>query len=203
MALEGLPRQYSTHAAGVILSDHDLREFVPVQIGGEGIYLTQFAKEQVEEVGLLKIDFLGLRNLTILDNAIHFVKRDFDRNFDIHQISLKDSQTLQVFQKADTAGIFQFESSGIRNVLEQLQPQRFEDIVSTNALFRPGPIQNIDEFVRRKNGQTPITYPNPRLKPILQLTYGIIVYQEQVMQVASEMGGFTLGPSGFAAAGNE
>ena len=193
MALEGLPRQYSTHAAGVILSDHDLREFVPVQIGGEGIYLTQFAKEQVEEVGLLKIDFLGLRNLTILDNAIHFVKRDFDRNFDIHQISLEDSQTLQVFQKADTAGIFQFESSGIRNVLEQLRPQRFEDIVSTNALFRPGPIQNIDEFIRRKNGQAPITYPNPRLKPILQLTYGIIVYQEQVMQVASEMGGFTLG----------
>ncbi len=193
MALEGLPRQYSTHAAGVILSDHDLREFVPVQIGGEGIYLTQFAKEQVEEVGLLKIDFLGLRNLTILDNAIHFVKRDFDRNFDIHQISLEDSKTLQVFQKADTAGIFQFESSGIRNVLEQLRPQRFEDIVSTNALFRPGPIQNIDEFIRRKNGQSPITYPNSRLKPILQLTYGIIVYQEQVMQVAAEMGGFTLG----------
>lgn len=193
MALEGLPRQYSTHAAGVILSDHDLREFVPLQIGGEGIYLTQFAKEQVEEVGLLKIDFLGLRNLTILDNAIHFVKRDYDKDFDIHQISLDDPQTLQVFQKADTAGIFQFESSGIRNVLVQLKPQRFEDIVSTNALYRPGPMENIDEFIRRKNGRAPITYPNPQLKPILQITYGIIVYQEQVMQVASEMGGFTLG----------
>lgn len=193
VALEGLPRQYSTHAAGIILSDHDLREFVPLQIGAEGIYLTQFAKEQVEEVGLLKIDFLGLRNLTILENAIQFIKRDYDQNFDIHEINLNDQKTLEIFRKADTAGIFQFESSGIRNVLEQLKPQSFEDIISTNALFRPGPLQNIDEFIARKNGQKPITYPNAQLAPLLKNTYGIIVYQEQVMQVASEMGGFTLG----------
>lgn len=192
-ALEGLPRQYSTHAAGVILSDHDLRNLVPVQLGSEGIYLTQFAKEQVEEIGLLKIDFLGLRNLTILDNALHFVKRDYDSHFDINQISLDDPETLKLFQTADTAGIFQFESNGIRNVLRQLQPQTFEDIVSTNALFRPGPIKNIDEFIKRKNGKASINYLNSRLEPILKLTYGIIVYQEQVMQVASAMGGFSLG----------
>lgn len=193
VALEGLPRQYSTHAAGVILSDHDLRDLVPVQLGSEGFYLTQFAKEQVEEVGLLKIDFLGLRNLTILDNALHFVKRDYDPNFDINQISLDDPATLRLFQTADTTGIFQFESNGIRNVLRQLQPQTFEDIVSTNALFRPGPIKNINEFIKRKNGKAKINYLNVRLEPILKLTYGIIVYQEQVMQVASTMGGFTLG----------
>lgn len=193
LALEGLPRQYSTHAAGVILSDHDLRDYVPLQMGSEGIYLTQFAKDQVEEVGLLKIDFLGLRNLTILENALQFIKRDYDANFDIRQISLNDPKTLNLFRTADTAGIFQFESSGIKNVLQQLKPQNFEDIVSTNALFRPGPIQNIDEFIARKNGQKQVSYPNEHLRSILKNTYGIIVYQEQVMQVASEMGGFTLG----------
>ncbi|HIX01685.1 MAG TPA: DNA polymerase III subunit alpha [Candidatus Ligilactobacillus excrementigallinarum] len=193
MALEGLPRQYSTHAAGVILSDHDLRDLVPVQMGTEGILLTQFDKKQVEKVGLLKIDFLGLRNLTILENAVQFIKRDYQADFDLHQIPLDDEDTLKLFQHAETAGIFQFESEGIQNVLRQLKPQDFEDIVSTNALFRPGPINNINEFIARKNGRYPITYPNEQLKSILQRTYGIIVYQEQVMQVASAMGGFSLG----------
>ena len=192
-ALEGLPRQYSTHAAGVILSDHDLRHYVPLQIGSEGIYLTQFAKEQVEKIGLLKIDFLGLRNLTILENALYFIKKNYDPTFDIHQIALNDPQTIALFQKADTTGIFQFESPGIKKVLRQLHPQTFEDIVSTNALYRPGPIKNINEFIARKNGQKEITYPNEQLRPILAKTYGIMVYQEQVMQVASKMGGFTLG----------
>lgn len=193
LALEGLPRQYSTHAAGIILSDHDLCDFVPLQIGSEGIYLTQFAKEQVEEVGLLKIDFLGLRNLTILENAIQFIKHDYDADFDIREISLNDEATLKLFQNADTKGVFQFESDGIRNVLKRLKPQNFEDIVSTNALYRPGPIQNIDEFIARKNKRKAVNYLNEKLEPILQKTYGIIVYQEQVMQVAAVMGGFSLG----------
>lgn len=193
LKLEGLKRHYSTHAAGILLSDRPLSESVPVQLGGDQILLSQFAKEQVEEVGLLKIDFLGLRNLTILDNALRFVKTGYGKRLDLRKISLDDPRTLRLFQLGQTNGIFQFESNGIQNVLRRLKPTSFEDVAAVNALYRPGPIRNIDEFIARKHGKKPVIYPEPSLRPILESTYGIMVYQEQVMQVASEMGGFSLG----------
>ncbi|WP_235720629.1 DNA polymerase III subunit alpha [Liquorilactobacillus vini] len=192
-ALEGLPRHFSIHAAGVILSDQQLADLVPLQVGGDGMQLTQYTKDFVEQLGLLKIDLLGLRNLSVLDQALNFVKKDFDPKFALQQISLTDSQTLELFKQARTNGIFQFESAGIRNVLRQLQPESFEDLTAVNALFRPGPMENIGHFIARKHQQEPIEYPAASLKPILQKTYGILVYQEQVMQVASVMGGFSLG----------
>lgn len=194
LQLEGLPRHYSKHAAGIILSDHDLRETVPVRMGNDNIWLTQYAKGQVEEVGLLKIDLLGLRNLSLLSNAVYLVKKGYGiTNFDVHKIDLNDASTLALFQKGDTVGVFQFESGGIRSVLRKVKPTSFEDVVAVNALYRPGPMDNIDEFVARKQQQHKITYPDKALEPILRITYGIIVYQEQVMQVASIMGGFSLG----------
>lgn len=193
LKLEGLKRHYSTHAAGVLLSDRPLSESVPVQLGGDQILLSQFAKEQVEEVGLLKIDFLGLRNLTILDNALRFVQTGYNERLDLRQISLNDPKTLRLFQAGQTNGIFQFESNGIKSVLRRLKPTSFEDVAAVNALYRPGPIGNIDEFIARKHGKKPVVYPEAGLRPILEPTYGIMVYQEQVMQVASEMGGFSLG----------
>ena len=191
--LEGLPRHYSVHAAGVILSEQNLDELVPVQLGSDNILLTQFAKDQVEEVGLLKMDFLGLRNLTILENAVRLIDVGYHKHLVVSQIDLKDQKTLGVFQRADTNGVFQFESDGIKNVLFKLSPSSFEDVAAVNALYRPGPMNNIDEFIARKHGKKRVTYPDPSLKKILEPTYGIMVYQEQVMQVASAMGGFTLG----------
>lgn len=191
--LEGLPRHYSLHAAGVILSGQKLTEVVPVQIGSDGMLVTQFAKDQVEEVGLLKMDFLGLRNLSILENALRFIEIGYQEKLAINHIDLQDPETLKLFQIADTNGVFQFESAGIRNVLRKLSPTSFEDIAAVNALYRPGPMNNIDEFVARKHGQSRVTYPDSSLKKILEPTYGIMVYQEQVMQVASVMGGFSLG----------
>ncbi|WP_283678782.1 DNA polymerase III subunit alpha [Lentilactobacillus sp. Marseille-Q4993] len=191
--LEGLPRHYSTHAAGVVLSDNDLVELVPVQPGNEGLLMTQYSKDYVESVGLLKMDFLGLRNLSILDDALKEVNRSGKSDLDISRVPLDDPKVIQVFDSADTAGIFQFESSGIRNVLKRLRPDSFEDIALVNALYRPGPMENIDDVIARKHGQQQITYPDDSLKPILSSTYGVIVYQEQVMLVASKLAGFTLG----------
>ena len=193
LSLEGLPRHYSKHAAGIILSDTNLVETVPLHMGNDGIWLSQYAKKQVEAVGLLKIDLLGLRNLSLLEQALSLVKRGYQTELDVRQIDLNDELTLQLFARGDTAGVFQFESSGIRNVLRKLRPTSFEDIAAVNALYRPGPLANIDEFIARKHGLKQVTYPNDNLKSILGLTYGIIVYQEQVMQVASTMAGFTLG----------
>ncbi|GBG95776.1 DNA polymerase III subunit alpha [Ligilactobacillus salitolerans] len=192
-SLEGLPRHYSVHAAGVILSEQPLDEIVPVQLGSDQMLMTQFAKDEVEEVGLLKMDFLGLRNLTILENALRFIEVGYNKKLNINEIKLNDPNTLQLFQKAKTNGVFQFESDGIKNVLRKLAPTSFEDIAAVNALYRPGPMNNIDEFIARKHGQKRVTYPDPALKQILEATYGIMVYQEQVMQVASAMGGFSLG----------
>ncbi|WP_083488343.1 DNA polymerase III subunit alpha [Liquorilactobacillus aquaticus] len=192
-SLEGLPRHFSIHAAGIILSDKNLVDVVPLQVGNDEIRLTQFTKDTVEELGLLKIDFLGLRNLSILDNATKLVQNGYGQVLDVHKISLDDVETLKLFQKADTTGVFQFESAGIKNVLRRLQPKSFEDIAAVNALYRPGPMENIDHFIRRRHGIEQSIYPAESLKPILEKTYGILVYQEQVMQVASAMGGFTLG----------
>jgi DNA polymerase-3 subunit alpha len=190
--LEGLPRHYSIHAAGVVLSEKPLHEIVPLQNGSEGLLMTQFPKDTVEALGLLKMDFLGLRNLSIMDNTLKLI-RHHDPQFSLSNISLADLPTLSLFQKGLTDGVFQFESAGIREVLVNLHPDIFEDIVAVNALYRPGPLENIPHFIARKRGQEKYQLPDPSLKPILGATYGILVYQEQVMQLASAMAGFSLG----------
>ncbi|MGX4686286.1 DNA polymerase III subunit alpha [Vagococcus sp. JNUCC 83] len=191
--IEGLPRHVSTHAAGVVISDQDLTNLIPLQEGNNGIPLTQFAMGEVEEIGLLKMDFLGLRNLSIIGNALTSIEYQTGKQLSLEDIPLDDEKTLDLFRQGKTVGVFQFESKGIKNVLRKLGPTSIEDIASVNALYRPGPMENIDAFVRRKKGQGPIIYPHESLKPILHYTYGIIVYQEQVMQVASKMAGFSLG----------
>lgn len=191
--IEGIPRHYSTHAAGVVLSQIDLREVVPLQNGSDNILLTQYSKDIVENVGLLKIDILGLRNLNILDQAVTQVKKNYQADFNPAFINLEDEKTLALFRFGDTSGVFQFESNGIKNVLKKLQPTSFEDIAAVNALYRPGPMENIDTFIARKHHLEKITFPDNSLKQILEPTYGVLVYQEQVMQVASKMGNFTLG----------
>ena len=190
--LEGLPRHYSTHAAGVVLSERPLSQIVPLQEGSDGLLMTQFPKDTVEALGLLKMDFLGLKNLSILDQAVQLIHAS-SPEFDLTKIALNDPTTLALFQKGDTDGVFQFESAGIRQVLTSLHPDSFEDIVAVNALYRPGPLENIPHFIARKHGQETINIPDPSLEPILGSTYGILVYQEQVMQVASVMAGFSLG----------
>ena len=190
--LEGLPRHYSIHAAGIVLSEQPLHEVVPLQDGSDGLLITQFAKDTVEALGLLKMDFLGLKNLSIMDNTLQMIRQE-DPAFDLQKINFNDPLTLQLFQRGKTEGIFQFESSGIRNVLVNLHPTNFEDIVAVNALYRPGPMENIPHFTARKAGKEKIAYPAPSLEKILGPTYGILVYQEQVMQLASVMAGFTLG----------
>lgn len=190
--LEGLPRHYSIHAAGIVLSEQPLHEVVPLQDGSDGLLMTQFAKDTVEALGLLKMDFLGLKNLSIMDNTLQMIRQE-DPAFDLQKINFNDPLTLRLFQRGKTEGIFQFESSGIRNVLVNLHPTNFEDIVAVNALYRPGPMENIPHFTARKAGKEKIAYPAPSLEKILGPTYGILVYQEQVMQLASVMAGFTLG----------
>lgn len=191
--LEGLPRNYSTHAAGIVLSQGPLTDLVPLQPGSGSLLMTQYPKDTVEAVGLLKMDFLGLRNLSILANALALVRKQTGRVLDINAIDLNDAATLKLFAQGETNGVFQFESSGIKRVLRQLKPDSFELVAAVNALYRPGPMENIDTFIKRKDGQEQVTYAADALKPILGPTYGVLVYQEQVMQVASTMGGFTLG----------
>ncbi|WP_099974719.1 DNA polymerase III subunit alpha [Lactobacillus terrae] len=190
--LEGIPRHYSKHAAGIVLSQSPLEETVSVQLEEDGINLTQQSKNNVEKLGLLKMDFLGLRNLSILDSATSIIRQEFDSEFRVEDIDLNDPATLELFQRGDTSGVFQFESDGIRAVLRRLKPTSFDDIVATNALYRPGPMDNIQSFIDRKHGKEQIVYPDSKLEDILKSTYGIIVYQEQVMQVSSEMAGYSL-----------
>jgi DNA polymerase-3 subunit alpha len=193
LKLEGLPRHTSTHAAGVVISDKPLVDLIPIQNGSNNVYLTQYSMEYLEELGLLKMDFLGLRNLTLIDTILHSINRLSNRKLDISSIPLNDPAVYELLSKGETTGIFQFESEGMRKVLMRLKPSCFEDIVAVNALYRPGPMENIPVFIDRKHGTQPVVYPHPDLKPILENTYGIIVYQEQIMQIASKMAGFSLG----------
>ena len=190
--LENLPCHYSIHAAGLVITDDSLAEIVGLQAGPLGIPVTQQTKLNVESLGLLKIDFLGLRNLTILGNIIAALKSE-GVEIDPNQIPLNDQETLALFQRGDTDAVFQFESDGIKRVLEQLHPDSFEDIVAVNALYRPGPMNNIGHFINRKHGKEKVQYPDPSLKKILGPTYGVLVYQEQVMQTAQVLAGFSLG----------
>lgn len=191
--LEGLPRHTSTHAAGVVLSEKPLVELVPIQQGHNDVFLTQYSMEHLEEIGLLKMDFLGLRNLSLIESILASIHRKASRKIDIRSIPLNDEKTFELLAKGETTGVFQLESEGMRKVLSRLKPSRFEDIVAVNALYRPGPMENIPLFIDRKHGRHKVEYPHPDLKPILENTYGVIVYQEQIMQIASTMAGFSLG----------
>ncbi|MFJ7990988.1 DNA polymerase III subunit alpha [Peribacillus frigoritolerans] len=193
LLLEGLPRHVSTHAAGVVISDQALTGHIPIQGGHDGIHLTQYPMDLLEELGLLKMDFLGLRNLTLIDNIINNIKKGTGKKLDLSHIPMDDPETLALLGRGETTGVFQFESDGIRKVLIKLKPNRFEDIVAVNALYRPGPMENIPLFIERKHGLASIDYLHEDLKDILEPTYGVIVYQEQIMQIASRLAGFSLG----------
>lgn len=185
--LEGLKRTRSVHAAGVIISDEELDRYIPIIKNGDG-YITGYTMGYLEELGLLKMDFLALDNLILISNLVNEIK-----NIDIKNISLNDDKTLDIFRNVNTEGIFQFESSGIKNVLRKFKVNSFNDLVAILALFRPGPMENIDSYIRRKEGREKIKYLHADLEPILSDTYGIIIYQEQIMQIATKMASFTLG----------
>ncbi|MEH6993051.1 DNA polymerase III subunit alpha [Neobacillus drentensis] len=193
LKIEGLPRHTSTHAAGVIISEKQLIELIPIQQGHNQVYLTQYSMEHLEEIGLLKMDFLGLRNLTLLESIVSSIQKKTGRKVDIKTLPLNDEKTFELLARGETTGIFQLESEGMRKVLLRLKPSRFEDIVAVNALYRPGPMENIPLFIDRKHGRQAVEFPHEDLESILENTYGVIVYQEQIMQIASIMAGFSLG----------
>ncbi len=190
--LEGTPRHTSTHAAGIIMSKKNLDEIIPLVKHEDG-YLSGYSMEHLEELGLLKMDFLGLKNLSTIMNIIKDVKNNRNIDIDFNKISLNDEKTLNIFAKANTSGIFQFESNGMRNFLRNLRPNRFEDIFAAIALFRPGPAVNIDSYIKRRHNEEKVTYLDPSLEKVLSNTYGIIIYQEQIMQIASIYANYSLG----------
>lgn len=190
--VEGLPRHTSTHAAGVVISREPITNYVPLCVNS-GAVATQFTMTELEELGLLKMDFLGLRTLTVLQDAVKLIEREHGRRIDLDALDLNDPAVLKHFHDADTIGIFQFESRGMRNFLRELKASRFEDLIAANSLFRPGPMQEIPHYVENKHFPERATYMHEKLRPILETTYGIIVYQEQVMQIVQEIGGFSLG----------
>lgn len=190
--VEGLPRHTSVHAAGVIMSDMPLTDHVAIQ-EGHTVYITQYPADVLEELGLLKMDFLGLRNLTILDQIRKLIHEMTGETIRFNHIPLQDQRTFSLLSKGDTTGVFQLESVGMRSVLRSLKPTEFEDIVAVNALYRPGPMEQIPLFIDSKHGKHEIHYLHKDLEPILSRTYGVIVYQEQIMQIASVMAGFSLG----------
>ena len=191
--LEGLYRHVSTHAAGLVIADRALPELVPVYRDPRSdMPVTQFNMKSVEQVGLVKFDFLGLKTLTVIEKAVALLKRR-DINIDINAIPLDDAKTYEMLSDGDTVGVFQLESSGMRDVLRGLKPDRFEDIIAVVALYRPGPMENIPVYINRKHGREPVSYMHPLLEPILDETYGIMIYQEQVQQAARDLAGYTLG----------
>jgi DNA polymerase-3 subunit alpha len=192
-AVEGMVRHSSTHAAGVIISREPLTHYVPLQEGTEDCALTQYPMEDLEKLGLLKMDFLGLRNLSIIEHTLYHIKQSTGEKVDFAALGDQDPKTYELLRRADTTGVFQLESQGVRNVLRELKPTQFEDIIAVISLYRPGPMEFIPDFIKAKHGKTEIRYPHPSLESTLKATYGIIVYQEQIMKIASTMAGFSLG----------
>ena len=191
--VEGMPRHASTHAAGVVIAPTPLTDYVPLQEGATGVPLTQYSMEHLEAIGLLKMDFLGLRTLSIIERTLGWIREETGRELRWSEIPYTDEATYALLCRGDTEGIFQLEGTGMRRVLKELKPSTFEDIISVLALYRPGPMEFIPQFIRAKHGAAEVVYPHPTLEPILKDTYGIIVYQEQIMQIASQMAGFSLG----------
>ncbi len=190
--LEGFPRQIGTHAAGIVMCKKDLDEVIPLT-KNDDMYLTGYSMNYLEELGLLKMDFLGIRNLTIIMNCLDTVLKNKGIKIDFNNIPLDDKETYDLFTRSDTSGIFQFESSGMRNFLRKLKPSNFNDLVAAIALFRPGPAENIDLYIARKEGKEKVIYQDKSLEEVLKDTYGIMIYQEQIMQVAHIYAGYTLG----------
>jgi DNA polymerase-3 subunit alpha len=195
LRLEGLARHASTHAAGVVISPRPLTEIVPLYKSNKDEITTQYDMNALERIGLLKMDFLGLTTLTVLDDAVRLIKQNRGTDVDLATLALDDKATYALFTRGDTTGIFQFESHGMRDILRRYQPTRLEDLTALNALYRPGPIQGgmIDDFIARKHGKKKVAYDLPALEEILSETWGVILYQEQVMQIANRLAGFSLG----------
>ncbi|MFZ1361006.1 MAG: DNA polymerase III subunit alpha [Candidatus Saccharimonadales bacterium] len=193
MRLEGTMRSHGVHAAGVVIAPEAVVNYVPLEMAQKGVVATQFPMGPVEELGLLKMDFLGLSNLTIINNALRIIRKVYKDEIDLSSIPLDDSKTYELFQRGDTTGVFQLESAGMKRYLRELKPTVFDDIIAMVALYRPGPMQFIDSFIKRKHGQEPITYLHPGMENSLKNTYGILVYQEQFMQISKEWCGFTGG----------
>jgi DNA polymerase-3 subunit alpha len=191
--LEGTTRHASTHAAGVVIAPRPLTEFVPLFKGNTAEITTQFDMKGVERIGLLKMDFLGLRTLTLIDNCVKMIAAQTGVALDPDRLPLDDVKTYELFTRGQTSGLFQFESDGMRDILKRFKPDRLDHLTALNALYRPGPMQMIDDFIKRRHGQTKVTYEHPMLEPILAETYGVMVYQEQVMRIASALAGFTMG----------
>lgn len=192
--LEGVARHASTHACGVVISDKPLTDVVPLQhpTQDDTTIVTQYEMHSIEDLGLLKMDFLGLKNLTIIEDTLARIYKVKGINIDIENLSLDDKKTFQLLQKANTTGVFQLESEGMQRYLKQLKPSKFEDIIAMVALYRPGPMQFIQDYIARKQGKQKIKYLHPVLEPILEKTYGIMIYQEQIMQIAQKLAGFSL-----------
>ena len=192
--LEGLYRHASTHAAGMVIGDRPLDELVPLYRDPKSSFpITQFNWKLVEAAGLVKFDFLGLKTLTVLQKAVALIKRGRGIDIDLPALPLDDKKSYELLAKADTVGVFQLEGTGMRDSLKRLKPDRFEDIIAMVALYRPGPMDNIPTYINRKHGEEPVDCLHPMLEPILKETYGVIIYQEQVMQIAQVMAGFSLG----------
>ena len=195
LRLEGLARHASTHAAGVVISPRKLTDVVPIYKTNRDEITTQYDMNALERIGLLKMDFLGLTTLTVLHDTVRMVEQNRGVKLDIDNLALDDAETYKLFARGETTAIFQFESHGMRDILRRYQPTRIEDLTALNALYRPGPIQGgmIDDFINRKHGKTKVAYELPQLKDILEETYGVILYQEQVMQIANRLASFSLG----------
>jgi DNA polymerase-3 subunit alpha len=191
--LEGTIRSHGVHACGVVIAPDDLNKFLPLEMAQKGVVATQFPMGQVEELGLLKMDFLGLKNLSILNSALRIISKVYGENITLSEVPLDDPKAFELFQAADTTGVFQLESAGMKRYLKGLKATHFEDIIAMVALYRPGPMQFIDSFINRKHGVEKITYLHPGLENSLKNTYGVLVYQEQFMQIAKEWCGFTGG----------
>ena len=191
--LEGTVRSHGVHAAGVVIAPDEIVKYVPLEMAQKGVVATQYPMGPVEDLGLLKMDFLGLSNLTIIRNAQRIIKRVYNTAIDLQEIPLDDQKTFELFQRGDTTGVFQLESAGMKRYLKELKPSVFDDIIAMVALYRPGPMQFIDSFIKRKHGEEEITYLHPKMEGALSSTYGILVYQEQFMQISKDLAGFTGG----------
>ena len=194
MGVEGLPRHSSTHAAGIVIARNPLTDYLPVMVS-DGTLVTQYDKDHVEELGLLKMDFLGLRTLTVLDDAIKNIKKNRGLDVDLRSIPLVDSKTSEMLCAGHTGAVFQMESSGMTNIIKELRPEGFTDLIPLVALYRPGPLGSgmVDDFIAGRHGKKEVTYMHPLLEPILKETFGVVLYQEQVMQIVQVLAGFTLG----------
>ncbi len=195
MALEGLPRHSSTHAAGVVISDAPITEYCPLMKGEEDEIVTQFDMKAVEKVGLIKFDFLGLKTLTIIDHCVRLVKEHYGVEIDLDRLPLDDEKTYELLRRGETDGVFQLESAGMKELLVRMRPSEFNDLIAILALYRPGPLESgmVDQYVKAKHGEIEVKYLLPQLEPILKETYGVIVYQEQVMKIAQVLAGYSLG----------